>query len=272
MPFDDRGNALSPSHAVKNKKRYRYYVNQALIQFRPEDAGAVKRIAAHEIESLVSGYLLGLLNEPSRLLEVLQANEASVELQSTLRTQAAALAEGWEAMMPTAKKELLRASVSRITASQSEVQIEIDRPGLAATLGISKENVLACGATGSVCVAVDARFKRLGGETRLILGGTLCDSPAGHPDAKIVEALAHANKWARDFETTAEFSIRKVAAEAGYSETRAFRILRLAYLAPDIVEAILAGRQPRRLSLRAMLQGVPQSWNEQRLKFGFPPP
>jgi hypothetical protein len=45
-------------------------------------------------------------------------------------------------------------------------------------------------------------------------------------------------------------------------------ILRLTFLAPDIVTAILNGRQPRTLQLVDMLEDVPAEWDKQRGRFG----
>jgi hypothetical protein len=47
------------------------------------------------------------------------------------------------------------------------------------------------------------------------------------------------------------------------------RVLRFGYLAPDIVEAIVEGRQPRSLTVRRLLQGIPCAWPDQRTAFGF---
>ena len=51
--FDDRGNRMSPSHAAKGGKRWRYYVSQALLQGRKLDAGSLARVPAAEIEKQV---------------------------------------------------------------------------------------------------------------------------------------------------------------------------------------------------------------------------
>ncbi len=51
--FDDRGNRMSPSHSRKGGTRYRYYISSALIQGRPESAGAVSRVPAVKIEAVV---------------------------------------------------------------------------------------------------------------------------------------------------------------------------------------------------------------------------
>ena len=49
------------------------------------------------------------------------------------------------------------------------------------------------------------------------------------------------------------------------------RLLRLGYLAPDIVEAIAEGREPRSLTVKRLLKGIPCAWAEQRKAFGFAP-
>ena len=51
--FDDRGNSMTPSYAIKKGVRYRYYVSSVLAQGRKEEAGSVKRVAAHTIEEIV---------------------------------------------------------------------------------------------------------------------------------------------------------------------------------------------------------------------------
>ena len=49
--FDDRGHAMSPTHANKAGVRYRYYVSQALLQGRKNEAGSVSRVGASEVEN-----------------------------------------------------------------------------------------------------------------------------------------------------------------------------------------------------------------------------
>ncbi len=51
--FDDAGNAMSPSHSNKNGVRYRYYVSQAVLQGRADEAGSVTRVSAPDVEQLV---------------------------------------------------------------------------------------------------------------------------------------------------------------------------------------------------------------------------
>jgi recombinase len=63
--FDDRGNRMTPSHARKNGKNYRYYLSSPLIQGQAERAGSVRRVPASEIETIVIEALRRRLKEPT---------------------------------------------------------------------------------------------------------------------------------------------------------------------------------------------------------------
>jgi site-specific DNA recombinase len=56
--YDDRGNRMTPSYAIKNGARYRYYVSCVLAQGRRSEAGSIARVSAPEIEDAVTGALL----------------------------------------------------------------------------------------------------------------------------------------------------------------------------------------------------------------------
>jgi hypothetical protein len=61
----------------------------------------------------------------------------------------------------------------------------------------------------------------------------------------------------------------EIARRFQLSDAHVRRILRFGYLAPDIVEAIVEGRQPRSLTVKRLLQGIPCVWADQRAAFGF---
>jgi hypothetical protein len=65
-------------------------------------------------------------------------------------------------------------------------------------------------------------------------------------------------------------SVKGVATREGVTRPYVSRILRLAFLAPDIVEAILDGRQPPGCAVEPLRQLIPLDWHEQRILFGFP--
>jgi site-specific DNA recombinase len=63
---------------------------------------------------------------------------------------------------------------------------------------------------------------------------------------------------------------RSIAEKIGLDEPYVSQILECGFLAPDIVEAILDGRQPSNLTWRKLTRRVPMNWGEQRKKLGFP--
>lgn len=83
-------------------------------------------------------------------------------------------------------------------------------------------------------------------------------------DSPIVRSLARAFRWRRLLESGRHTSINELAKAERVDRAFASRVLRLTLLAPDIVEAILAGRQPEKLTVRALLEPFPVEWADQR--------
>jgi site-specific DNA recombinase len=67
--YDDRGNRMSPSEVVRGAKRWRYYISQAILQGRKQDAGSVARVSAGEIEGKVMDAIRSELSSPHISIE-----------------------------------------------------------------------------------------------------------------------------------------------------------------------------------------------------------
>jgi cystathionine beta-lyase family protein involved in aluminum resistance len=63
--------------------------------------------------------------------------------------------------------------------------------------------------------------------------------------------------------------MRSLARETGLTPHYVRSVFACAFLAPDIVEAILEGRQPLTLKFEHLYKNIPFSWEEQRREFGF---
>ena len=83
-------------------------------------------------------------------------------------------------------------------------------------------------------------------------------------DRALVLALARARSWIRALRQAQFVDTAEIAQRYGLSDAHVRRLLRFAYLAPDLVEAIVEGRQPR-----ILLRGIPLDWADQRAAFGF---
>ena len=80
----------------------------------------------------------------------------------------------------------------------------------------------------------------------------------------MVKAIARAHRWRRMIETGEYATIAEIAAAEKINETYVGRVLRLTLLAPDIIEAILGGRQPAEMTLAVLMRRFPVGWTEQR--------
>ncbi|WLT30411.1 hypothetical protein [Geothrix sp. PMB-07] len=90
-------------------------------------------------------------------------------------------------------------------------------------------------------------------------------------DKPLIQAVARGRYW-YDLLLSGQAKSREDIAKAyGISGQHVARLLPLAWLAPDIVEAILEGRQPKALTVKRLLAKLPLDWAEQRRVLGFAP-
>lgn len=83
-------------------------------------------------------------------------------------------------------------------------------------------------------------------------------------DNAMVKAIARAFRWREKLENGTYTTIAEIAAGEKINESYVARVLRLTLLAPDIVEAILDGRQPAEITLEALMKPFPLDWRRQR--------
>ena len=80
----------------------------------------------------------------------------------------------------------------------------------------------------------------------------------------MVKALARAFRWRKLMESGAYGTVAEIAAAEKISPSYVSRVLRLTLLAPELVETILAGRQPEGMTLAGLMGVLPAMWAEQR--------
>ena len=85
-------------------------------------------------------------------------------------------------------------------------------------------------------------------------------------DNTLVKALARAFRWKRMLESGEYATIAELAEREGIAPSYMTRVLRLTLLAPDIVEAILDGKQEPKMTLARALEPLPVDWSDQRAR------
>jgi hypothetical protein len=124
---------------------------------------------------------------------------------------------------------------------------------------------------GSITVHVPLAVRRQPGRKTIVrpVGHELAVQIATRADPAMVKALARAFRWKRLLETGRCASISEIASAEKIDRGYVGTILRLTLLAPDIVEAILDGRQPEGLGLATLLKPFPLEWDQQRYRWAI---
>src|SRR6184192_3808443 len=162
---DARGERLTPSHAVKKGRRYRYYVSAALVS----DAGTDRegwRLAAREIEEAVIRILADALTSPASLVERFGAAGMPSHQLRTLPSRAARMAAALGGS-PGERAKLVRELVEKIIVDEKTIIIKLRRSFL---LGIPSSASKA-ESEGAVELTAAVAFTRRGAETKLVLPG-----------------------------------------------------------------------------------------------------
>jgi len=117
----------------------------------------------------------------------------------------------------------------------------------------------------TVSVHVPFVIRKYGGRKQVITpNGTPAAIEKPRVDSTLVKALARAFRWKKMLESGQFTTITELAEHENLALTYMTRVLRLSLLAPEIVEAILDGRQPPEMTLATLLEPFPVEWERQR--------
>ena len=125
-------------------------------------------------------------------------------------------------------------------------------------------------ADGHVHITIPVQMRRRGGRKEMIVPDGYGEDIGRCPENRaLVVAVVRAHTWTRLMETGAFASIEALATRVKMEVSYVRRIMKLANLAPDIVQAILDGNEPGGLTMNALRKGVSLLWEDQRERFGF---
>ena len=126
----------------------------------------------------------------------------------------------------------------------------------------SRARISPDGCTATVSIAVS--FLQRGGRKQILSPpGATPWSPAPRVDSALVKAVVRAHRWRKMLESGEYNSSAELAKAEKVNDSYLSRILRLTLIAPDIIEAILTGRQPSTLQLDDLLKPLPAAWELQ---------
>ena len=268
--FDPDSRKMRPSHARKNGRRYRYYVSADLVIGSIATGATGWRIPARELEAAVVSAVAARLREPDFLSEVLQFSRLGSEASTRLIGGMSQLADRLGS--PAAGKETIRQLIIRVELSRSELRATASFARLKETPG-AQSIVAALVDFPPFLVVAPLRLQRRGPELRIVLQGAA--APVPKPDPLLLRTLIEARtRVAAYLDPNQGLSLSAIAGRAGANVGDVSRSLQLAFLAPDLVEAILDGTQPVALTAERLKRGgeLPLLWDEQQAMLGVDEP
>jgi site-specific DNA recombinase len=163
---------------------------------------------------------------------------------------------------------ILQQVINRITLAPQLLTIAFNRKNVAALLDVEvSKNDLD---EKTYDLSVPFALKRRGNEAKMIIGEHVEETNL--VDETLIKIISNAHRWMQQLQSGAATIVVEIANAEALDDGEVSRVLPLAFLAPDIVEAILGGRQPLNLTARDLkrLKPLPTSWANQRQILGFP--
>jgi site-specific DNA recombinase len=263
--FDERGEPLCPTHTNKKGQRYNYYISKHLMHAGVKSTEGGWRLPAREIESAIVHALANLLRDQRQLITRLSVCEPSSSLLRKIGIEAEKLTSSLQSSDTNALQILYADLIRRVVLYPASLSIELNRSYLGKILlGIEDREDET-----TITIAIPLQLKRRGVEAKLLLNSDL--ETSGFHDDTLIDLISKPKHWLDRIAQGEIESILAIAQQEGIDPSDVGRDLQLAFLAPDIAEAILSGDQPLELTAnRLRLIGtLPLEWNRQRELLGF---
>lgn len=250
---DDAGEPLVATHATKGKARYRYYVSRAL---HTGASSTGLRVPAREIERVVAERLAAQFDDPLALTAAAWLDVPAGRFAS-LAERCGDIAAKLRRLCPSS----IGALVAQVRIADTRVHIDCPTDGVAKLLACERYE----GAPALLALTAEVRLTRSGTAMRLVQRDS--SASTAQVDASLTRQLLLARSWWKELRG-GEIDITRLATREGLTASYVTRVLRLAFLAPSVTQAILAGRLRAGVSAATLTAtgGVDASWQAQEAR------
>ena len=237
---------LTPSHANKKGRRYRYYVSSDIIRHGIKERGW--RIPAGEVEGVVLRSLSNFLRDDVRLASELNPTGAD-ETRSAIAA-ASTLASAID-------RKLLIDLDARVAIKGGSLTITLDRNSFQEALNLKTTNE----SEPPITIDIPMTVRKRGVEMKLVIG----NDDAKHPDPILLKAIARGRAWFDELLEGKIASIQALAHREGLNKRYVTQQIELAFLSPKIVADILMGHHRIDLTFESLKRvgDLPICWPDQ---------
>ena len=239
---DERGVPMVATHACKGKVRYRYYVSRDLHHSGDASTSDGWRLPAREIEPLIRARLIALLNDPVNVITCHGSKQLSPNALKSILERGKVAAETLASQRSSATS-LVRQLVAEVRLGAEEVSIAIAPKALA-------DHLKAELSSERITLHLAARLKRRGHVMRLITPMGTAALP--DIDRTLVKAIVQGRRWWQELLADTNKTLRDIARRENVSGPYIVRLVRLAFLSPDMMERIVGGTLPAHLTVKQL--------------------
>ena len=261
--YDAEGKAMVLTHTQKGNRRFHYYANR----YETLGDSSASRVNARDIENIVVDQLSQTLASGNKVQSMLMDGSYTSEQLHDVISRCSKLANDLSSFKYAQKQEILRNVLGRIELHEDRVVIRMDNRSL---LNIVRADNTVQPAPTNLAIERQAVRLRRGKALRLVIPATSSDSSVELRDEKLIALIAESRTIMTQITKNPGRSIPALATEQGRCRVRMMKVAKLACLAPDIVTAIIEGRQPTKLTPSKLLSAdLPLAWAEQKRVLGF---
>ncbi|MBA3527374.1 MAG: recombinase family protein [Sphingomonas sp.] len=262
---DDRGVPMVASHACKGKVRYRYYVSRDLQRAPDARTASGWRLPAREIEPLVRVKLASALRDPIGLLAAIDVPLPDADGLKTLIDRGTVFATDVESRSAKGSR-LVRRLIANVRLAPRNVILTLDAASVVGLFELDPPS-----ASRNIEISIPARLRRSGMAMKLILEDS---RPANrHVDGTLVQLIHRGRLWWKELLSDPKLTLEAIGRREGLTGGYVLRLVRLAFLDPAILSAILDGDAPTHLSADRLTgpDAMRLRWIDQQSQFGFSP-
>lgn len=255
---DDYGHRLVPSHSQKQSKRYRYYISEPLNKTSRADEPNGIRIPASELETLVIAKLADWLSDEASLLKILNPKANQTQDISI------AINEYRDLLNQDSKEryDFIRQILTKVVILREAIQITINPNAFFESPSYRCE---------PITIQTQAKIERCGMAMKLLVGNKTINQKL---DANLIQTIRNGQNWLGRLTSGEVKSIGDLATELGMTNTAVSNMIQRAFLAPDIIRAVMNGTQPIHLTGDFLKRHtpLPLGWEDQYKLLGISKP
>ena len=250
---------MTPTYTKKGDNRYYYYICAKKYKGATDDC-FVGRVSASEIEQIVIAKVLSIISKPEMIAATIDIASDNLS-QGNIVEAFKDINLIWQSLSQKQQSRIIALLIQSITISEECLVIKFFKSNLLSGIeGINQDNILV-----EDIWHKDPKISIVFPE-----GIEPQDYLQRNYNHQLIRAFARANRWQSLLKEGKFKSLAEIAKKEKVTTAYITKLYKLNYVAPEIVEAIIEGRQPRKLCLQDFMRdAVPEFWMEQFEVYGF---